>query len=242
MKLQTIGSGSIASSYFSACTLVNDEVLIDMPNGIIKYMKKINVEVEKIKYIFITHFHGDHFDELPFYMIYKFANKCNYETIIYGPKGIKEKVIDLMNLIFPNAYEDIKDKINIRFVEHNGKEIDLENGINVKPISVVHENVKPAYGYIVSDGVHSVGFSGDSMYNESIDEIVKSTEMSFLDTNFPYDGNGAHMGVNDIEKICQKYTDKKIVCIHMGDGARERALNLDVRNIVVPEDGTVRNV
>ena len=39
-----------------------------------------------------------------------------------------------------------------------------------------------------------------------------------------------------------KYADKKIVCIHMSDGARERALNLDVRNVIVPEDGTVINL
>jgi len=80
------------------------------------------------------------------------------------------------------------------------------------------------------------------MYNESIDEIIENTEMSILDTNFPYDGNDAHMGVSDIEKLCQKYADKKIVCIHMSDGARERALNLDVRNVIVPEDGTVINL
>ena len=242
MKLQFMGTGSIGSSCFSACTVVNDDVLIDMPNGIIKYMKKINVEVEKIRYIFITHFHGDHFDELPFYMIYKYANKCSYETVVYGPKGIKEKVVNLMELIFPNAYEDIKDKINVRFVEHNGEEVELENGIKVKPIPVIHENLKPAYGYMVFDVEHSVGFSGDSMYNESIDEIIENTEMSILDTNFPYDGNDAHMGVSDIEKLCQKYADKKIVCIHMSDGARERALNLDVRNVIVPEDGTVINL
>lgn len=242
MKLQIIGSGSIGASSFSACSLVNDELLIDMPNGIIKHMKKINVEVEKIKYIFITHFHGDHFCELPFYMIYKFANKCSFETIIYGPKGTTEKVIGLMEMIFPHAYEDMKDKINVKIIEHDGEEIQLENGITVRPIPVNHENFKPAYGYIVSDGEHTVGFSGDSMYDESIDEIVKNSEISVLDTSLPYEGNEAHMGVSDIANLCAKYTEKKFVCTHMGDGARERALNLDIRNIIVPEDGTVINL
>lgn len=37
MKLKLIGTGSIGAIQSSACTLVNDDILIDMPNGIVKW-------------------------------------------------------------------------------------------------------------------------------------------------------------------------------------------------------------
>lgn len=69
MKINMIGSGSIGSVRMSACTLMDDHILIEVPNGIIKYLKNQEHDIMQIDTILITHFHGDHFFDLPFYLL-----------------------------------------------------------------------------------------------------------------------------------------------------------------------------
>ena len=89
MEIKLIGTGSIGAIQSSACTLIDNEILIDMPNGIVKRMKQMGVNVSKIKKVFITHLHGDHFLDIPFFMFEKFFSKSNDEVEIFCPPTTK---------------------------------------------------------------------------------------------------------------------------------------------------------
>jgi len=67
MKLRIVGSGSMASVSNSASYLIDDVIVVDMPNGFCKNIKKLNINLEKIENVLITHFDGDHYFDLPFY-------------------------------------------------------------------------------------------------------------------------------------------------------------------------------
>lgn len=49
MKIKVIGTGAIYTSYNSASTLVNDELIIDMPNGNHKQLLKMGQDIQKIR-------------------------------------------------------------------------------------------------------------------------------------------------------------------------------------------------
>ena len=66
MKVNIVGSGSIGSSFMSASAIIDDHILVDAPNGIIKYLKHLGYDILKIDTIIITHLHGDHFLIYPF--------------------------------------------------------------------------------------------------------------------------------------------------------------------------------
>ena len=66
MKIIVLGTGhGTATECYNTCFTIKDEeeyFLIDSGggNGILKQLKKANIEPEKIKTIFISHIHMDH--------------------------------------------------------------------------------------------------------------------------------------------------------------------------------------
>lgn len=45
MKVNIVGSGSICSSFTSASAIIDDHILVDVPNGIIKYLKYLGYDI-----------------------------------------------------------------------------------------------------------------------------------------------------------------------------------------------------
>ena len=96
MKIKLIGTGAIYTAYNSACTLVDNKIIIDMPNGTLKQLLKEKINVRLIDTILVTHMHGDHTADIPFFLKYKFNFLKSDKTIkIIGPIGIRKKIIEL---------------------------------------------------------------------------------------------------------------------------------------------------
>ena len=77
MKVVVIGSGNIRSHCNSASYLIDNHIMVDMPNGCCKAIKKLGYDEDEIKYVLLTHFHGDHFFDMPFYLLGRIHSKYN---------------------------------------------------------------------------------------------------------------------------------------------------------------------
>ena len=117
MKIDILGSGSIGAKNMSACTMIDGHILIDVPNGIVKYMKHLRFSVLDIDTVFITHLHGDHFFDLPFLLFGKYYAKDTKLLQIFCPKGTLEKVKLLFDVGFPGDFEKIMKIISVKFIE-----------------------------------------------------------------------------------------------------------------------------
>ncbi len=239
MKLQFVGTGAIGAKERSACTLINNEILIDLGNGNAKSIKQLGHSIEKIKAVFITHLHGDHYADIPFLILDRMIlkTKTNNELVIYGPEKLEENVRVAYEVFFDN-YERYKNDAGIKFATvKESKDISVDK-YEVTPYKVDHGKLQPAYGYIVKKDNKSVGFSGDSVYCKAIDEIVKKSDVSVLDMSSVKTVPG-HMGMEDILKICEKYPEKTIIATHMHAETRIIANDLKVKNLIIPNDGDV---
>ncbi len=242
MELKFIGTGSIDAFQSSASYLIDKEILIDIPNGSVKKIKQLGENILNIKVIMITHLHGDHFADIPFFMFEKYFKKDKNETKIYCPRGTHDKVKQLFEVIFPEDYDKLIQEINIKFIEFDElKNQELLNNIYVDSIKVEHGNCKPAYGYVIKQGEKSIGFSGDSKMCEAIEHIVSKSNISVLDMSTEI-GNDAHMGINNIEEICKEHTEKKIIATHIHDRTREIAKSKNISNLIIPDDGQTINI
>lgn len=89
--------------------------LIDCGEGTQVQLRKCKVKFSRIKHIFISHLHGDHFFGLPGLISTFRLMGRDAEMHIYGPKGIKEAILLLLKLgksytNFPLYFHELEEK------------------------------------------------------------------------------------------------------------------------------------
>ncbi len=72
--------------------------LIDCGEGTQTQLRKYRIKFSRIKHIFISHLHGDHFFGLPGLISTFLLLGREAELHVYGPKGIKEAILLLLKL------------------------------------------------------------------------------------------------------------------------------------------------
>lgn len=146
--------------------------------------------------------------------------------------------MQLVELGFPGDYEKINAPINLEIIEFENLQNEIiSNEICVDSKIVDHYRAKPAHGFIIKEGEKCIGFSGDSNLCDAIEKIVQECDMSVLDMSFAEIKKPAHMGFDDIEYLCNKYKNKKIVTTHMRDFTKQFAKEKNISNLIVPDDG-----
>jgi len=114
-------------------------LLFDCGEGTQRQFQQSNLSYMQISKIFITHFHGDHFLGVPGLIQTMQLNDRDKPLHIYGPKGMRELVDQLLTLgYFRPSYQIISHDIN------NGDEIEFED-YSIRALKVKH-NV-PAFSY-----------------------------------------------------------------------------------------------
>ncbi len=113
MKLTILGCHS-ASPRISAhptsqvLEIKNHTFLIDCGEGTQVQLRKFKFKFSKIKYIFISHLHGDHvFGLIGLISTFRMLNR-ETEINVYGPKGIKELIVTQLRLTESHAGYPIK--------------------------------------------------------------------------------------------------------------------------------------
>lgn len=216
MKLKMIGTGSMYTKYNSACALIDNKVIVDMPNGTVKQLLKTDFDLANIKVILVTHMHGDHTADIPFFFKNIFnVQKRKEEIIVIGPQGIKKQIEALSDAYrFEDATEQ-QNFFNIKYVELLNDTVSIL-GYEIESFEVIHGEEHPALGYVIN---HTLGFTGDSSLCSGVEEIFTQASHIVADSSFIV-GNNCHMGLDNLEYLNQKY-HKRIIPTHLNDRTRE---------------------
>lgn len=237
MNVKFIGTGAMWTKYNSASYLINDSIILDIPNGTCKELRRLNILPNNINNVVITHFHGDHYFDIPFYILSK--NKAEDNKInIYCDKTGKRKIRKIFKLAFPQDIEKTKRQTNLKYITDDTFKID---GIKFKRIEVDHGRFKPAYGYLIEKDNIIVGFTGDTCYCKNVEYMASKSKYLICDCS-NIEGNHKHMGINNIEMLANKYKDCTFIVTHMIDVTREKIKQTKIENIIVPDDGYILDI
>lgn len=229
MKLNIIGSGNIFSKYNSASYLIDNNILIDVPNGTCKTLKNAGIEPSKVSHILITHFHGDHFLDMPFILLNKIFDNSEPSNIYCDTTG-KDKIYDITKLAFPNKVE----KINGYFQYIHNDKFSIGK-YKIERILLEHEEGINAYGYIFNDNIQNIGFTGDSRLCKNVEKMAEKCNHLICDCNSII-GKKSHLGINNLEYLSTKYPNCIFYATHLDDTTRKKLNELNIKNIIVLKD------
>jgi L-ascorbate metabolism protein UlaG (beta-lactamase superfamily) len=213
MNFKIIESGSTHN-----CYILDDKIMIDLG---LSY-KTVKEYLTNIKYILLTHKHGDHFNEttirkivvnhpeimfiVPFYLEDKMSDYTNNITILgYNEIFNSSKYGYKISLI--KAYHDV-DNVGYRIVKGNEKHIHITDTYTLKGIG--------AYKYDSA--------SIECNYeNNMIDKLIERAKKNGKYTHLVNSKN-SHLSVNETVKFIKYNHITQLIPIHM---------NYEMKNIIL---------
>lgn len=191
MKIQFLGtSGSgITRNRNLPSILIDDCILVDVGEGTLKTLKNLNIDVNSIKAIFLSHLHADHFIgiisflwELALYSR-EDINVPKKSPPIYLPEGMKSNIEKILQLSFTPS-DRVHFTVNYIELPHQmEKPLKVKFNTNMYRIMWTSTQHDPlCYAFRFND---SLGISGDSAPKQDLKPFFKGIKHLIHESTFP---------------------------------------------------------
>jgi ribonuclease Z len=178
-KVTLLGTGSPQPRMdrFGPSILVeagDKKLLFDCGRGATQRIEQIKIPFTEIDALFLTHLHSDHIVGIPDLWLTGWARGRQIPLRVWGPVGTKEMMSYLEKAFqFDINIRLTDDKLPPRGVAVVATDIEQgvvyeDAGIKVTAFTVDHGVVKPALGYRIDFGRHSLVLSGDTRFSENL--------------------------------------------------------------------------
>ena len=221
MELIILGSGTgqpLADRGSPALALLLGEglVLFDMGPGTLHQLSRIGINHDKIKHIFISHFHPDHTADLIHFL---FATRHapilekREPFMITGPQGFKDFLKKIQKpygkwLTVPSEIMELEE-IEIQKADKRGYE-----AFDIVSQPVRHTGQSLAYRVVFPSGKNFV-YSGDTGFCAQIVDLARGTDLLILECSFP-DGDEVegHLTPSQAGQIAHSAGVNRLLLVH----------------------------
>jgi len=241
MQLRFIGCGDALGSGGRANTcfhVTGDSVnfLIDCGASSLPALKRFDVARDGIDLILITHFHGDHFGGLPFFLLDAQFTRRTRPLVIAGPRGIEARLIQVMEALFEHSSKT-KQRFDLSIVALNPEESRRFGAVKVTPYPVVHgESGGPFLAYRIEAEGRIIAYSADTEWTEMLIPAARGADL-FIAEAYYYDRIVKnHLSLTTLEARLSEINARRLILTHMSDDMLGR---LDSLSYGTASDGLV---
>ncbi len=226
-RLIVLGCGDAFASGGRFCTsfYLNDadaSGLIDCGASTLIRMKQLSLDPNELDFIVITHFHGDHYGGLPFFMISSRYEKPREKPLtIFGPQGIKEKTLALQEAMYPGT-GSIIDEIQVSFKEYSD-DWSAVGDWEVQAFPVKHAPPSNPHGIRMRRGDKVLAYSGDTEWTDNLIKLAAGTEVMICECNNLDKETPGHIALPTLESHVRLLGTKRLLLTHMGTDMLESA-------------------
>jgi ribonuclease BN (tRNA processing enzyme) len=222
MQLQFVGCGDALGSggRFNTCFHVEGEranFLIDCGASSLVALKRFGIARENIDVILITHFHGDHFAGLPFFLLDAQFTRRTRPLTIAGPEGIEMRLAQAMEALFENSSKT-RQKFDLSVVALQPEQTKDFGTFKVTPFPVVHgESGGPFLAYRIEAEGRTIAYSADTEWTDALIPAARDADL-FICEAYYYDRIVKnHLSLSTLEQHLSLIAPKKLVLTHMSD-------------------------
>ena len=191
LKVTLLGTGSPIPviERFGPSTLVEagpEKLLIDCGRGASLRLWQLHVPLGAVTAVFLTHLHSDHIVGIPdLWLTGWLPPPFGHRTAafrIWGPIGTNELMANLQKAFAADIRFRTADGIPPQGIAILARDVTQgvvceKNGVKVTAFEVDHATARPAFGYRIDYGAHSVVLSGDTRLSENLIGFSKGTDL-----------------------------------------------------------------
>ncbi|HLT06226.1 MAG TPA: MBL fold metallo-hydrolase [Cyclobacteriaceae bacterium] len=219
--LEVLGCGDAFASggSFNTCFYVHSEsfgFLMDCGATSLLALKKHKISTNDIDLIAISHFHGDHFGGLPFFILDASVQGRVKPLTIISPPGGEQKVRDAISLLYPGSL-DILDKFPITFISYQAGKLVGTEEVKLEAFPVVHSAETLPHGLKIHFNNKIIGFSGDTSWTDELIHIAENADLFICECNFYDLKMKGHLDYLTILQNQSRIACKKLLLTHFGE-------------------------
>jgi ribonuclease Z len=189
LSVALLGTGTpdVSMKRFGPSILVEaggQKFLFDCGRGAVMRLSQLHMSLEEVNRLFLTHLHSDHTVGIPDLWLTGWIFDRKEPFYVWGPAGTRNMMSHLEKAYAFDIHirRDVDEKIPGRGVIVVARDIRQgvvfeSNGVKITAFDVDHGPVKPALGYRIDCGGHSVVLSGDTRPSENLIRFAKGTDL-----------------------------------------------------------------
>jgi ribonuclease BN (tRNA processing enzyme) len=227
MRLRFVGCGDAFGSggRNNTCFHLTGErvnLLIDCGATSLPAMKRLEIVRNDIELVLITHFHGDHFAGLPFFLLDAQFSRRTKPLVIAGPQGIEARLTQVMEALFENSSKT-QQKFELSFVTLSPEQTESFGAVSVMPYPVVHgDSGGPFLGYRIEAEGRVIAYSADTEWSETLIPLAREADL-FIAEAYTYDKLVKnHLSLAALQAHLDEIKPKRLILTHMGDDMLSR--------------------
>jgi ribonuclease BN (tRNA processing enzyme) len=208
------GSGGRNNTCFHL-TGERTNLLIDCGATSLPAMKRLEIERNDIELILITHFHGDHFAGLPFFLLDAQFSRRTKPLVIAGPAGVEARLTQVMEVLFENSSKTSQ-KFELSVVPLAPKETVTLGAVSVIPYPVVHgESGGPFLGYRIAAEGRVIAYSADTEWTDTLIPLGHEADLFIAEAYTREKAVKNHLSLTALEAHLNDIRPKRLVLTHM---------------------------
>ena len=167
--------------------------------------------------ILFTHFHGDHFAGLPYFLLdAQFVSRRRAPLLIAGPKGVEARAREVVETLYPGAF-DAPRKFDMSFMEISPDAPADLLGVRVEAFPMVHdERAGPCQGYRLGRFGRTFAFSGDTGWCDALPALTRGADVALLECyQDSARASAAHLDAPTLIARRGELTARRLIVTHM---------------------------
>jgi ribonuclease Z len=196
--LGTAGGPTMNRERLGISTLViagSESLLFDAGRGLTFALARLSIPASTVTKVFLTHLHSDHVISLPELLLFPWAVQGRKVPLeVWGPEGTRAMTEHLSEAFSFDIHvrRDLDERFSpegIKILATDIREgvVYESAGVKVTAFLVDHGPVKPAFGYRVDYGGHSVVLSGDTRPTERLVKFARGVDVLIQELGGPKD-------------------------------------------------------
>lgn len=220
MRLHVLGCGDAFGSggRFNTCFHVDapgGAFLIDCGASALIAIRRFGVEPNRIRTVFLTHLHGDHFGGLPWLILDGQLVSGRTEPLtVVGPPGTAARLPAAMEVLFPGS-STAERRFRVEVVEMEAGRPVETGGVRATAFTMHHPSGAPAHALRIEAAGKVVSYTGDTEWVEDIVAVGRGADLMIAEGYTVERPVKFHLDWATLKRRLPEIAPKRLMLTHM---------------------------